>query len=91
MHEARKEGATIELPDINQSDYLTCIDGKIIYLGLIHLAHLEKKKNAEGLLEERARNIDYQGLDDITLRTRISLEQIIILIRIRGITLHREK
>jgi len=35
-------GADIQAPHINESDYLTRITGKTVYLGFIHLKYLEK-------------------------------------------------
>ncbi len=40
VHEARMHGAQIEAPCINNSDHITVIHGKIIYLGLKLIDHL---------------------------------------------------
>ena len=42
VHEARMQGAKIEAPCVNNSTYLTNIYGDIIYIGLIHIADLER-------------------------------------------------
>jgi DNA-directed DNA polymerase III PolC len=42
FHELRMNGADIQAPHINESDYLTNIKGKTVYLGFIHLKFLEK-------------------------------------------------
>jgi DNA polymerase-3 subunit alpha len=46
VHEARMNGANIEAPCVNHSQYLTSISGNTIYLGFIHLHDLVR----EGLI-----------------------------------------
>ena len=55
FNEARRSGATINLPCVNHSHYKTCIIGPDIYIGLIHIANLEQKI-AEALVAERETN-----------------------------------
>ncbi len=43
VHEARMSGATIHAPCVNRSRNLTRIEGKDIYLGMIHVRGLEKQ------------------------------------------------
>ena len=43
VHEARRFGATIQLPCVNKSNYKTTIYGTDIYLGFIHIMSLEYK------------------------------------------------
>lgn len=81
IHELRMNGAEIQAPHINESDYLTRITGKTVYLGFIHLKYLEKS-SVERVLSERAENGPFAGLVDFTARVAISLEQLLILIRI---------
>ncbi|MCS4435021.1 DNA polymerase III subunit alpha [Aquiflexum gelatinilyticum] len=81
VHELRMNGADIQAPHINESDYLTNIKGKTVYLGFIHLKFLEKA-SVEKILRERAVNGPYLGLSDFIARVEISLEQALILIRI---------
>jgi DNA polymerase III alpha subunit len=81
IHELRMNGADIQAPHINESDYLTRITGKTVYLGFIHLKYLEKS-SVEKILSERAENGPFAGLVDFTSRVGISLEQLLILIRI---------
>ena len=52
LHEARMCGANVHAPCINQSQYLTHIYGKDIYVGFIHIAQLEQK-TAHHIIEER--------------------------------------
>jgi len=81
VHEARMCGAKIEPPSVNHSTYLTNIYGTTIYIGMIHVAELEKKI-AVALVEERLTNGDYRDLRDFVNRVDISKEQLEILIRI---------
>ncbi|TVP50679.1 MAG: DNA polymerase III subunit alpha [Mongoliibacter sp.] len=81
IHELRMNGADIQAPHINESDYLTNIKGKTVYLGFVHMKFLEKI-SVEKILTERRANGDYLGLSDFIGRVDISLEQALILIRI---------
>ena len=81
VHEAQKAGITIHLPCINNSDWLTNLHGDDSYLGFIHLQGLEKKA-AERILHEREDNGVYIDLEDLVRRTKLHLEQLLILIRI---------
>lgn len=80
FHEARMNGATIEAPCINHSEYLTTIYGSRIYIGFIHLKSLETKV-AQQIAVERERNGAYKSLDNFLRRITLGLEQIRILIR----------
>lgn len=81
VHEARMWGANIHAPHINQSEYLTCIKDKDLYLGFIHIRDLDTK-SATQLVWEREDHGDYQNLEDFMERCPIGIEQIAILIRI---------
>lgn len=81
IHELRMNGADIQAPHINESEYLTRITGKTVYLGFIHLKYLEKT-SIDKILNERRENGDFLGLADFAARMDISLEQLLILIRI---------
>ena len=81
VNEAKKLGGIIHLPCVNKSDYTTTLYGKDIYLGFVHIKSLNEQA-AKNLLSERALNGDYTSLENFKLRTDISLEQLIILIRI---------
>jgi len=80
FHEARMNGATIEAPCINRSEYLTTIYGSHIYIGFIHLKSLETKV-AQQIAAERDRDGEYKSLDNFLRRVTLGLEQIRILIR----------
>ncbi len=81
VHEAKMCGATIHLPDINNSSHLTSIFGKDIYLGLNMIAELESSAS-DKILTERDRNGAFHSLEDFSTRVDISLEQLRILIRV---------
>lgn len=81
FHEARMNGARIEAPCVNQSEYLTTIYGDQIYIGFIHLKSLESKV-AQQIAVEREQNGSYKSLDNFLRRIPLGLEQIRILIRI---------
>jgi DNA-directed DNA polymerase III PolC len=81
FNEARNLGAVIHLPCVNKGDYKTCLRGKDLYIGFIHVANLENKVS-RAIVDERSGNGEYRDLDDLVTRTGIALEQLIILIRI---------
>jgi error-prone DNA polymerase len=81
VHEARMSGATVHPPCINKSDYVTTIYGDDIYLGLIHLAGLEKNIT-DAILSERETGGPYLSLADFSKRVSAPVEQLRILIRI---------
>jgi DNA-directed DNA polymerase III PolC len=81
FNEAKRWGANINLPCVNNSDYKTNIKGKEIYVGFIHVADLEEKV-AKRLLEERKEEGDFQNLEDFINRVMPGIEQLIILIKI---------
>ncbi|WP_316842312.1 DNA polymerase III subunit alpha [Pedobacter gandavensis] len=81
VHELKKAGAEIHLPCVNHSSEVVSINGIAAYLGFIGIQGLENKFIAL-IPEERKRNGDYLGLEDLVKRTGIGLEQAIILIRI---------
>ncbi len=83
VNEARKLGGIIHLPCVNKSIYTTTLYDKDIYLGFIHIKSLGEDI-AHKIVIEREVNGDYTSLDNFKLRTKISLEQLIILIRINA-------
>ncbi|WP_026904539.1 DNA polymerase III subunit alpha [Pedobacter glucosidilyticus] len=80
VHEARKAGARVELPCVNQSHYLTHISNTTIYLGFRHIVNLEDRV-IENILYQRQQE-PYISMANFVERTAISLEQTIILVRI---------
>jgi len=83
FNEARRWGATINLPCVNRSDYKTSITGKDIFIGFIHLQGLEQQV-AGMIIDERDRDGEYKSLEDLLQRVPAGLEQVIILIRINA-------
>ena len=81
VHEARMLGGTIEAPCVNNSRQLTHIYGKVIFLGMIHIASLENQ-TVKKILKERKHNGPFRSLGDFVHRLDISKDQLIILIRI---------
>lgn len=81
VNEARKTGANICLPCVNQSEFRTTIYGNDIYLGLDGILNLEAKLAAR-IVEERKQNGAYNSLENFILRTQCSLEQLVLLIRV---------
>ncbi len=80
INEAKRWGATINLPCVNRSEYLTSIVEKDIYLGFIHIQNLEEKI-AKHIVKERKQGSDFTDLNNFIHRTGIGIEQAIILIR----------
>nr|WP_321226326.1 DNA polymerase III subunit alpha [uncultured Psychroserpens sp.] len=81
IHEAKMQGATIELPCINTSDHPNKVLVKAIYLGFGYLRNLEKLV-IQRFLSERQLNGCYTSLENFIDRVTISIEQLTILIRI---------
>jgi len=84
VNEAKKAGAKINLPCINNSLQYTTIIGDDIYLGFVHIQSLQEE-TIKHIIIERERNGIYNGLEDFMMRTQIGLEQLKILIRIDGL------
>ena len=81
VNEARKAGATINLPCVNHSNHYTVLQGTDLYLGFIHIKDLVSSF-AQLIAHERKQNGLYLSLENFVLRTQVTLEQLIILIRI---------
>ncbi len=81
FNEAKRLGAEIMLPNINNSLYLTNIEGKKIYIGFIHLQKLEKAL-AKAIVKERLKGGKYTALDNFVSRVKIGIESLLILIRV---------
>jgi DNA polymerase-3 subunit alpha len=81
IHEAKRYGAIIEAPCINQGKYQSSIQGKTIYLGFNLVKEIEDKVAIQ-IEQERWKNGIFKDLNHFLKRVEISLEQINILIRI---------
>ncbi|MBW6489804.1 MAG: DNA polymerase III subunit alpha [Lentimicrobium sp.] len=80
FNEARRCGANIELPCINNSGYLNILRGTTIFIGFVHISGLESKL-AEKILAEREANGEFLSLQNFTERVQAPMEQLILLIR----------
>lgn len=89
FNEARRLGANILLPCVNEGEYLTSLKGKDIYIGFVHIQNLETGL-AHHLVAERKENGNYRDLLDFIKRTGIGREQIIILIRLNALRFTRK-
>ena len=81
VHEARMAGGTIEAPCVNNSNYLTHLFSTTVYLGFVHLKDLQEEC-AKAIVKERIENGVFLSLENFIVRTSITKEQLIILIRI---------
>ncbi len=84
INEARRCGASIELPCVNRSSYTNTINGSTIWLGLVYIANLESN-TANAIVDERVRNGPFASLADFVDRVPITLEQAILLIRLNAL------
>ena len=80
IHEAKMNGATIHPPCINTSHIETIIKGCDIHLGFQHLQGLEKRTMIK-LMNARAHG-NFESLENLMERTKLSIEQLDILIRV---------
>ncbi len=81
VHEARMCGATVHAPCINHSQNLTRIQGKDVYLGMIHVRGLESQLIQD--LEQRRNEFgEFKSLEDFVRRIHIAPTQLDLLIRI---------
>ena len=81
FNEAKRQGATIELPCINTSFKQTRIIGKTIYIGFDHVQNLENT-TIDLIIAERNCHGQYLSLLDFIDRVPVSKEQLIILIKL---------
>ncbi|TNE52809.1 MAG: DNA polymerase III subunit alpha [Bacteroidetes bacterium] len=81
VHEARMAGGTIHAPCVNRSRNLTHLDGRDIYLGLIHLRGLEQQLIGD-IVRQRTEFGPFRSLEDFVRRVHIAPSQLDILIRI---------
>jgi DNA polymerase III alpha subunit len=80
VHEAKRYGATIQLPCVNTSNYKTTIYDTDIYLGFIHVMSLEEKLGMS-IEENRRAEGPFRDMNDFVIRLNPGLEQVILLIR----------
>lgn len=80
VHQAKMSGANIHLPCVNTSNVYTRILGTDLYIGLVHIKGLENDIKHR-IIEERMHS-EFTSLSDFISRTAITLEALILLIRI---------
>lgn len=80
FQEAKRLGAEIKLPCINEGDYLTTIKGRDIYAGFIHVVGLEQALVSQ-IIFERTMNGKFRSFEDFLNRCEVPDEQLNILIR----------
>jgi len=80
VHEAKRFGATIQLPCVNNSNYKTTIYGLDIYLGFIHILSIEYKL-AQSIEEIRRADGPFADLNDFVTKVNPGLEQLVLLIK----------
>jgi len=83
IHEARRHGAMIEAPCVNQSHYANSLSCKSIYLGFCMLRGLEMNV-ALRIIEEREKQGPFLSLSEFLERVPIGVEQLDVLIRINA-------
>ena len=83
FNEAKRAGANINLPCVNNSINYTSIKGTEIYVGFIHIANLEHNF-VDAIIEEREKNGLFKDFEDFIDRLSSSSEQLTILIRINA-------
>lgn len=80
FHELRRHGGQVQLPCLNNSDYLTTIIGDDVYVGFIHVQGLEERLGRK-IEEDRKSRGEYLNLNDIMIRLQPKPEQLNLLIR----------
>ncbi len=81
LMEARNQGAIVEAPCVNTSEYFTTIIGKTIYLGFVHLKGFERDA-AEKIVKARRKDGKFKHLEDLLERVPLAIEQMRMLTRI---------
>jgi DNA-directed DNA polymerase III PolC len=81
FHELKRAGAKLHPPCVNNSDVLTNIKGKEVYVGFIHIQGMNDEL-MERMVQERMENGLYQSLHNFMERTAIGPEHLNVLIRV---------
>lgn len=80
LHMARQAGGVILLPCVNNSEYLTVLRGKDVFLGFVHIKGFQQDW-ADVIERERGRAGTFVDMGDFVLRTGIPKEQLVLLVR----------
>ncbi|PHN03812.1 DNA polymerase III subunit alpha [Flavilitoribacter nigricans] len=83
VHEARRMGAVIHAPCVNHSDYLSCLHGEQLYLGLGLILGLEKALGEE-IVYNRQQYGPYRSLADFVSRIDCAPTQLELLFKINS-------
>ncbi len=81
FNEAKRSGAAIELPCVNQSNHLNLVNESTIFMGFVHISGIETGL-INKLIHERDRNGQFTDLQDFVQRIHPPMEQLILFIRI---------
>ncbi|MCK4922338.1 MAG: hypothetical protein KAS71_14900, partial [Bacteroidales bacterium] len=84
FNEAKRCGANILLPCINNSHFNTNIKGSDIHIGFVHIQNLETDL-INRILNERSHNGPYKDLENFINRVKVGREQMVSLIRINAL------
>ena len=71
--EIKKQGGKVFAPCVNNSNHLTALKGKSVYMGFGFI-HSFERSSSRHIQEARAENGDFIDLDDFIHRVSISLE-----------------
>ncbi|NLO67549.1 MAG: DNA polymerase III subunit alpha [Bacteroidales bacterium] len=80
INDARRWGATVNLPCVNHSNYLPRIIGNEIFLGFVFVKELHEEIGQE-IEKERKSNGEFNDLEQLVSRIQIGIQQLILLIR----------
>jgi DNA polymerase III alpha subunit len=83
INEARMHGGIINAPCINKSFTQAVIYGSQIFIGFMFLQSFESKSSKK-IIQEREKRGLYKSLDDFIDRVPVSLEQMMLLIKINA-------
>ncbi len=81
FNEAKRYGAKIQLPCVNNSNYTATIKGHDIYIGFVHIKDMECKL-ATSICQQRQIRGQFTSLEDFMNVTGAHLEQVLLLIRV---------
>lgn len=81
FHELKKAGGIVHAPCVNNSDVLTNINGRDVYVGFTHIQGMNDEL-MERIVQERIEYGLYKSLYDFIERTGIGLEHLNVLIRL---------
>ena len=83
VQEAVRCGATVHLPCVNRSRTETCLYGKDVFLGFVHVENLEQAMVSR-IISERNDNGPFFDMEDFVRRVRPGLQQLLLLVRLQA-------